>query len=248
MMAALQHPRSGPERRLNGLRAPSRHRPLRPANRIAGRKLTSGFFRSVPPTRTWKLPSQVTNTHQESATYVFVFVPGCAVAPNNAAAAPTTQSHGITLVVGLTGQGGGFIPAGPNAQVTPVAFGVSFSWQNGIQFGYLPSAGAGLQVLPSYSGSVFLQVTDAGSLNTLQGQGYNVGGSGGEGVVIGGDVVTGWANGGPSPSTYVGLQVSFGGGGGFPAEGHAGTSYTSGVTTGGSSGAPPSYGGAGGSW
>ena len=86
-MAALQHPRSGPQRRLNGLRAPSRrtvrHRSSRPTNRLAGRKLTSGFFRSAPPTRTWQLPSQVTNTHQESTTYVFVFVPGCAVAPNS---------------------------------------------------------------------------------------------------------------------------------------------------------------------
>ena len=101
-MAALQHPRSGPERRLNGLRAPSRRtarqRTSRPANRGADRKLTSGFFRSAPPTRIWQLPSQVTNMHQESATYVFVFAPGCAVAPNNAGAwiDPTSKTLGFS--------------------------------------------------------------------------------------------------------------------------------------------------------
>ena len=99
MMAALQHPRSGPERRLNGLRAPSRRtarqRTSRPANRGADRKLTSGFFRSAPPTRIWQLPSQVTNMHQESATYVFVFAPGCAVAPNSGA-----TSNGLTTYTG----------------------------------------------------------------------------------------------------------------------------------------------------
>ena len=262
MMSAIQHRRSGPANRgqsrffappSRAQRRASRSRNTRPEKRPAGRKTAPGIFFDPAPETHRESASQVTTTHLESATYVFVFVPGCAVDPNSGGTTSSTSSHGVTLVVGISGQGGGFIPAGPFGQVTPFAVGISVSWANGIQLGILQNAGTGLQVLPTYGGSVFAQLTDAGSLNALKGPGWNVGGSGGEGVVVGGDIVTGWANGGPSPGSYVGLQISAGGGGGFPFEGHSGVNYTGGITTGGGGGFSPGGGtfnghGASGTW
>jgi len=89
MTAAFQPPRTAPARSggsrffASPPRAP-RHRHSRPANHRADRKTAPGiFFVPAPKTRP-ETVTQVTNTHQESATYVFVFVSGCAVAPNNA--------------------------------------------------------------------------------------------------------------------------------------------------------------------
>jgi len=175
----------------------------------------------------------------------------------NSANTPTSSSgssHGITFSVGFAGQAGGFVPAGPYVSSTVTVFAVSFSFKNGLQVGSFASGGTGLQVLPSFSRGVFVQMTDAGNLNSLKQGGYNFGGSGGEELVLGGDIVTGWANGGPSPSSYVGLQLFGGVGGGFPFEVHAGPSYTIGATTGGAGGTFQGGGGtfgrhgAGGTW
>jgi hypothetical protein len=96
MTAAFQPPRTAPARSggsrffASPPRAP-RHRHSRPANHRADRKTAPGiFFVPAPKTRP-ETVTQVTNTHQESATYVFVFVSGCAVAPNSAA----TTTFGI---------------------------------------------------------------------------------------------------------------------------------------------------------
>lgn len=89
MTAAFQPPRTAPARPAGSRffasppRAP-RHRHARPAKRLAGQKTAPGIFFAAPPKTHPETVTQVTNTHQESATYVFVFVPGCAVAPNNA--------------------------------------------------------------------------------------------------------------------------------------------------------------------
>ena len=258
MTAAIQHRRSGPEYRgqsrffASPPRAP-RHWNPRPEKRVAGRKTAPGIFLSATPKPHPEAAAQSLGTHQENWVFAYDFASGCAVDPNSGGTTSSTSSHGVTLVVGISGQGGGFIPAGPFGQVTPFAVGISVSWANGIQLGILQNAGTGLQVLPTYGGSVFAQLTDAGSLNALKGPGWNVGGSGGEGVVVGGDIVTGWANGGPSPGSYVGLQISAGGGGGFPFEGHSGVNYTGGITTGGGGGFSPGGGtfnghGASGTW
>lgn len=156
----------------------------------------------------------------------------------------------FSVVVGVSGQGGGFVPAGPAAQVTPIAVGVSVDGERGVYFGYLPSAAFGVQVLPAYGGTVFFQITNAGSLDTLKGPGYMIGGSGGEGPVLGVDWVMGMNNNGPAPSLYQGLQVSFGVGGGMPVEGHALGTYTVGPTTSQPSSNNNSFRGhgAGGSW
>jgi RHS repeat-associated protein len=147
----------------------------------------------------------------------------------------------VTIVVGISGQGGAALPVGPAAQVTPFSIGVSLSPARGIQAGVLAGGGFGGQILASYSSTVFFQVTNASSLDALKGQGYVLGASGGEGVVIGGDVVTGWANGRPSPSSLFGGQLSIGLGGGFPVEAHAMPTYTIGLTTKQSNLLPPAH-------
>jgi hypothetical protein len=65
-------------------RRASRWQNARPANRLAGPKTASRKFFSRPSILRPELLPQVTETHQESLTYVFVFVSGCVVAPNNA--------------------------------------------------------------------------------------------------------------------------------------------------------------------
>jgi hypothetical protein len=109
MTAALQHPRSGPGKRLSGLRGPSRraprHRVSRLANRLAGRKTAPGIFWLHRPETRPESPLQLTETHQESATYVFVFVSGCAVAPNSAGA-----SQQVAIII----NGSTFDPFNPN--------------------------------------------------------------------------------------------------------------------------------------
>lgn len=137
----------------------------------------------------------------------------------------------VTVVVGVSGQGGLALPVGPAAQVTPFSVGVSLSATNGIQTGVLAGGAFGGQLMPSASASIFLQVTNASSLDALKGQGYVMGGSAGEALVIGGDIVTGWADGKPSASALFGVQASIGVGGGFPVEGHAMATYTIAATT-----------------
>jgi len=88
-MAATQHPSTSARRLFSRKRASCRRAPQRPrsrpAQRLAGQKLASGFFRSRPAPRARKVAPQITGTHQESRSYRYVFAPGCVVAPNSAA-------------------------------------------------------------------------------------------------------------------------------------------------------------------
>jgi hypothetical protein len=80
-------PRSGGSRFASPPRAwrrAPRSRNSRPAKRFAGSKTASRKNFSRPSILRPELFPQVTETHQESVTYVFDFAPGCAVAPNNA--------------------------------------------------------------------------------------------------------------------------------------------------------------------
>jgi len=85
MTAAFQPPRTAPARSPGSrfLASPCR-RNARAANRLAGPKTAPGIFFSAPPKTRRETPSQSLGTHQESATYVFVFASGCAVGPNSA--------------------------------------------------------------------------------------------------------------------------------------------------------------------
>ena len=86
-MAATQHPSTSARRLFSRKRASCRRAPQRPrsrpAQRLAGQKLASGFFRSRPAPRARKVAPQITGTHQESRSYRYVFAPGCVVAPNS---------------------------------------------------------------------------------------------------------------------------------------------------------------------
>ena len=91
MTAAPQPRTSGPARRGQSRFAPpSRtcrrdpHRwTARPANRLAGQKTAPGIFLAPARKTRQETVSLTLGTHQESSTYVFVFAPGCAVAPNS---------------------------------------------------------------------------------------------------------------------------------------------------------------------
>jgi hypothetical protein len=105
MMAATQHRTSGPAHRgqsrffacPRAQRIAPRFRHSRPAKRTAGRKTAPGIFFAPAPKTHPEIASQTLGTHQESATYVFVFVPGCAVAPNSAADAPNSAPLTINV-------------------------------------------------------------------------------------------------------------------------------------------------------
>ncbi len=92
MTAAPQPRTSGPARRGQSRFAPPsrtcRRDPsrwtARPANRLAGRKTAPGIFLAPAPKTRQETVSLSLGTHQESSTYVFVFAPGCVVAPNGA--------------------------------------------------------------------------------------------------------------------------------------------------------------------
>jgi hypothetical protein len=81
-------------------------------NDSAESKTAPGIFFAEPLKPHPVLPSQVTETHLESVTYVFDFAPGCAVAPNNeaptavAATGPNWGQFGrgaISFVSGVIG-------------------------------------------------------------------------------------------------------------------------------------------------
>ncbi|MGH7997757.1 MAG: hypothetical protein ACREFX_15540, partial [Opitutaceae bacterium] len=80
----------------------------RPGKPIARSKTAPGiFWLHRPETRPESL-LQLTETHQESATYVFVFVPGCAVAPNSATStSPYTQA--MMYIAGYGPNSSGFV-------------------------------------------------------------------------------------------------------------------------------------------
>jgi hypothetical protein len=85
-------------------RRASRWQNARPANRLAGPKTASRKFFSRPSILRPELLPQVTETHQESLTYVFVFVSGCVVAPNSAGgSALGSRLRSVPLVGGMLG-------------------------------------------------------------------------------------------------------------------------------------------------
>ncbi|MGI0134100.1 MAG: polymorphic toxin type 37 domain-containing protein, partial [Candidatus Micrarchaeaceae archaeon] len=104
-------------------RAP-RRQTARPGKPIARSKTAPGiFWLHRPETRPESL-LQLTETHQESSTYVFVFVPGCAVAPNNAGAVAAAGM--VTTIPGIlpTTTGPGWVSevlAGAGRVITTVA-------------------------------------------------------------------------------------------------------------------------------
>ena len=106
MTAAFQPRTNGPAHRgqscffASPSRAP-RHRHSRPVKRLAGRKTAPGIFFAAPPKTRPETPSQSLGTHQESTTYVFVFVPGCAVAPNSVAGTPPSTFSLLMHELGL---------------------------------------------------------------------------------------------------------------------------------------------------
>jgi hypothetical protein len=65
------------------------------ANRLTGSKTASRIFFADPPKARPVLPSQVTETHLESVTYIFDFAPGCAVAPNSTAGLIASAGGGM---------------------------------------------------------------------------------------------------------------------------------------------------------
>ena len=121
MTAAFQPPRTASARPggsrffASPPRAP-RRRHARPANRLAGQKTAPGIFFAAPPKTHPETVTQVTNPHQESATYVFVFVSGCAVAPNS--------GNGYFVVGGSFG-GTNLVPLGRVAYGLGASAGIS---------------------------------------------------------------------------------------------------------------------------
>lgn len=131
MTAAFEHRRSRPVNRgqsrffaplSRAQRRALRSRNTRSENRLAGRKTAPGiFFAPAPETRREAAP-QVTTTHQESATYVFVFVSGCAVAPNSGASqtAVTASSPLAPLSFGF----------GVTANIPFSSASINYNWTN----------------------------------------------------------------------------------------------------------------------
>jgi RHS repeat-associated protein len=102
---------------------------------------------------------------------------------------------------------------------------VGYSKANGWSFGVLggPFLGVGGPVSASAGG--FVQVTSAKKVCQLKGLSGKVGGSAGEGLVIGGDLVAGVAG------DYFGAEINAGVGGGLPVEVHSGFEGTIGWDT-----------------
>src|SRR5690554_5076660 len=123
-----------------------------------------------------------------------------------------------TLQIGFSGTGGG--GAGGTA-----GSGFVFGWSkgNGLQAGTYKTSGGG--TFFGYSGSLTLDVSISGNnnINDLQGIAWTNGGSGGEGLVFGGEInVPLNAPAGTKPS----LTLSGGAGAGIPAEVHSFVTYT----------------------
>jgi RHS repeat-associated protein len=105
-------------------------------------------------------------------------------------------------------------------------------WSSGLLF----SGGGGIEAGAGGSGAIFAQVTDAPNVNNLKGPGFEVGVSGGELLVGGIDYVGGLGNtnGNNFPvntTTFKGVSLNLGVGGGTPLEGHANVTGTAGWTT-----------------
>ena len=100
---------------------------------------------------------------------------------------------------------------------------VGYSKANGWSFGVLGGPFAGSGGPASVGAGGFVQVTSAKCVNQLKGIGGQTGGSGGEGLVLGGDTVFGQG--------YGGGEFNFGVGGGLPWEVHGGGTVTIGWDT-----------------
>jgi RHS repeat-associated protein len=128
------------------------------------------------------------------------------------------------LLLGLTGSAGFY--------VGKTGWNPASGWSSGLIF----SLGGGIAAGAGGSGGVFAQFTNAPNVNNLKGPGFDVGISGGEGFVAGIDYVGGLGNtnGDNFPvntTTYKGLALNLGVGGGTPVEGHANVTGSAGWTT-----------------
>ncbi len=128
------------------------------------------------------------------------------------------------VLLGLTGSAGLYVGKSGWNPFT--------GWSSGLLF----SGGGGIAAGAGGSGAVFVQLTDAANVNNLKGPGFEVGVSGGELVVGGIDYVGGLGNtnGNNFPvntTTFKGISLNLGVGGGTPVEGHANVTGTAGWTT-----------------
>ena len=117
-----------------------------------------------------------------------------------------------TIQIGITFSGGGAVGG-------TVSFGIAFGYSSGSGFsaGFYQSAGGGSEIGAGGSVTGTVSISGAGAVDALAGTATTIGGSGGEGVVIGGDVniptdITQIENG--SASFSIGFGV------GTPAEMH----------------------------
>ncbi len=132
--------------RPHGGRARARRRTpnSRPASRLAGRKLASGFFRSAPRARTWSRCSQVADPHQSNRLCGYVFASGCAVAANSTTAINKETARitpgsrlgdalrRIPLIGGILGGAGDIASGAFNTVAGIVTFGQSGTFGRGL--------------------------------------------------------------------------------------------------------------------
>jgi hypothetical protein len=202
MTAAFQPPRTAPARSPGSrfLASPCR-RNARAANRLAGPKTAPGIFFSAPPKTRRETPSQSLGTHQESATYVFVFASGCAVAPNSTATPSGTYG---TFEAGITESG----TAGVSGVVTT---GLIFDTHGGLGIFQTYSIGGGVGASVGMGG--YFGVSNAPNVSGYKD--YSVDGSVSGGVVIAGGSLdfSAWYNGGGSTGTAPFVEGGFSVGG-----------------------------------
>ena len=146
-------------------RAP-RHRHSRPANRRADRKTAPGIFFAAPPKTRLETVSQVTNTHQESTTCVFVFAPGCAVGPNNTGGRDLIVTYGKQVGGSIALPGIGILGGGGQASASvSLAFDVDHPLNSRLQIsvsgGPLVTAGGAL-----YAGTGDVEGVSVANLQT----------------------------------------------------------------------------------
>ena len=117
-----------------------------------------------------------------------------------------------TIQIGITFSGGGAVGG-----TTSVGIALGYSSDSGFSAGFYQSAGGGSEVGAGGSVTGTLSISGAGAVDALAGTAIVIGGSGGEGVVIGGDVNI------PTDITQIensSASFSIGFGAGTPAEMH----------------------------
>jgi len=121
----------------------------------------------------------------------------------------------FTIGIGIQGSGGAIAGGGGS-----YGYFVGWSREAGFSHGSLGTLGGGGYLGAGGSAGGFLQVTSAKSFNCLKGLSNEIGGSAGEVVSIGGELINGGNELG-GPVTYSGAQLNVGfGGGPIPAEVH----------------------------